>query len=53
MKKILALLVCLFAAIPVFADAASADLEFSPAGGGRFIYCNNQESVTRDMLSDK
>lgn len=55
MKRIIALLICLLCALPAFADSApsAAALKFSPAGGGTFIYCNNRESVTADMLSDK
>ncbi len=49
MKKIIILLVCLFL-FPML--AFGADLNFSPIGGGTFIYCNNQESVERSMLSD-
>jgi len=38
-------------ALPIVANGA--DLSFTPSGGGTFIYCNNQESVERSMLSDK
>ncbi|MCH5185429.1 MAG: copper amine oxidase N-terminal domain-containing protein [Oscillospiraceae bacterium] len=35
-----------------YAKTEPVDLKFSPAGGGTFIYCNNNESVRRERLSD-
>lgn len=54
MKKIILLLICILAALPAFADSAvlPVDINFSPAGNGTFIYCNNRESVQRHLLSD-
>lgn len=33
-------------------SALAADLKFSPDGGGKFIYCNNNEFIRRDHLAD-
>lgn len=29
-----------------------ADLEFTPSGGGKYIYCNNTEGIFRDSFAD-
>ena len=43
MKKLIftLLLLCLFMGINVSAE----ELMFQPVGGGKFIYCNNQEGI--------
>jgi len=49
MKKILfTLFIIIFLCTVVYAN----ELVFTPAGGGKFIYCNNPEGISDDMLLD-
>ncbi len=34
------------------AEVGGANLKFTPDGGGKYIYCNNQEFITRAQLAD-
>ena len=66
MKKLLltfmVLTFCLSSCIIAFADnnintesgsiIEAPDLRFTPAGGGKFIYCNNEEGIGRHVLAD-
>lgn len=56
MKKILisltALLMAAAVTLPAYAKTDPSDLKFSPQGSGTFIYCNNNESIPRNRLSD-
>ena len=45
MKKFLPLIFLLF-----FSTASAADLKFKPADDTKFIYCNNPEGITDDIL---
>lgn len=57
MRKILRILLLTFCAgflcSAAYAEVQPADLHFSPAGGGKFIYCNNQEGIFIDTLADR
>ena len=56
------LTLCLSSCIIAFADndaytksgsiIEAPDLKFTPAGGGKFIYCNNEEGIGRHVLAD-
>ncbi len=53
MKKLIAaLILMLTVAATAYAEVQPADLTFTPEGGGKFIYCNNHESIYRSHLSD-
>lgn len=57
LKTVLAALLMLLAvsvaSTAVYAEKPLADtLIFEPAGGGKFIYCNNTEGIFRDSLAD-
>ena len=62
-KKIISAALCaaFIASVPVPALAANlgsiggvraAELRFAPDGGGKFIYCNNNEGIMRAQLAD-
>ena len=38
--------------VSAYVAVAPADLIFTPEGGGKFIYCNNEEALTQRSLSD-
>lgn len=50
----LTLIILLAAAAAAFAeqDIRPKDLTFTPEGGGKYIYSNNPEFITRDLLAD-
>lgn len=48
MKRIIICIFC-FAAL-LFSNAYANELEFTPVGGGKFIYCNNPEGIEDDMV---
>ncbi len=56
MKKIFAilLLICmiLLSFGSVWAEVQPADMVFNKDAGGKYIYCNNPEFITRDTLAD-
>ena len=56
MKKQFAFLsligIILFSALTASAEVVPADLVFHKDAGGKFIYCNNPEFITRDTLAD-
>ena len=62
MKKfIIKLILCIFLLFAAAAGQALScfaaqpevpELRFVPEGGGRFIYCNNNEFIRRDHLAD-
>lgn len=54
MKKILAIMILILTTCTTAhaASVASQKLEFKPDGGGKFIYCNNNEAIYRRDLSD-
>lgn len=49
MKKYIVFLI-IFSAL--LSGAYAADLKFEPDGGGKFIYCNNNEFIRREHLAD-
>lgn len=49
MKK---LFISFFLIFTLFSPVLAADLKFTPDGGGKFIYCNNNEFITRNHLAD-
>lgn len=51
MKKVIFLTLLIFNTI-ICTAFSSNDLVFKPAGGGKFIYCNNPEGITADDLAD-
>lgn len=52
MKKISASFLIIFCIGLVSLGVYAADLKFTPDGGGKYIYCNNQEFITREQLAD-
>lgn len=56
MKKLLSAITALLMAaafsVCAYAKTEPVDLKFSPKGDGTFIYCNNNESIRRERLSD-
>ncbi len=40
------------AAVSLAAEPEACELVFKPAGGGKYIYCNNAESVFADAMAD-
>lgn len=49
MKKLLAVIIILCA---VGVSASAADIKFTPEGGGKWIYCNNNEGIrNRDLMN--
>lgn len=48
MKRILSVLIGIFTIIST--SVFAVDLQFTPAGGGRFIYCNNPEGIADDFV---
>lgn len=54
-KKILSILICMSITGSVFAASEETPenlMEFTPSGGGKFIYCNNPEEIRRNDLAD-
>lgn len=50
MKKIAGIFMIIAALVSA---ANAADLKFVPDGGGKFIYCNNNEFIRREHLADR
>ena len=48
MKRFILFVMC-FILLPCSATYAN-ELKFEPAGGGKFIYCNNPEGIEDDVL---
>ena len=48
MRRFLTILIAVFSLIST--SVFASDLDFNPAGGGKFIYCNNPEGIVDDFV---